>query len=389
MLQKPRHDLAPMVAQIVQANPFLEYVAPAENPDDKWVRDEWGFVQRTEEILDWELFAADTREKDIYVSLDEQLREMNLPKLRYAACLEWLADLDCHGRISAMPLRIAKRAGCSTAEAENALALCRTLEPVGLFAYNVFECFKMQVANRPDVLRFIDILPRIIEEGKLAFCKRTRNSMRDIEANLAVLRGLRRTFHVTEPDKVLEAEAEIRFVDGAWAVRWLDDVHVALCNEEHKPKLNEDPTKWREARALVGTLRQRRDTLVRLLHIICIEQSRFIETLDPADIRPLSHAKVADMLELHQTTIGRAVAGKSVLIKRKEIALSSFFSTRVSVNESTVATQAKLKALLLEWPGLTDSQAAAQMNLIHGILIARRTVTSYREAMGLASKGRR
>ena len=94
-------------------------------------------------------------------------------------------------------------------------------------------------------------------------------------------------------------------------------------------------------------------------------------------IRPITRAQIAETLEVHESTISRAVANKAVQMPNgRIIPLSNFFDR--SLNVRTVLRE----IIAGEAYPLSDSQLA-DMLAEHGFIVARRTVAKYRSMEGI------
>jgi len=141
-------------------------------------------------------------------------------------------------------------------------------------------------------------------------------------------------------------------------------------------KTEEWQTDMDEAVLLVKCLQQRNHTLVRLMRRLVAIQRSFILEGD-AFLKPITRAMMAIELDVHESTISRAVSGKAVqLPNRKIIPLSKWFDR--SLNIRTVLIQIIAK----EKEPLSDTQIAEQLEL-QGFNIARRTVAKYRSMEGI------
>jgi RNA polymerase sigma-54 factor len=132
-----------------------------------------------------------------------------------------------------------------------------------------------------------------------------------------------------------------------------------------------------ERAALVAKcVQQRNHTMRRLMQIIAEEQRDFILGGD-GDLHPLTRAKIAQALGVHESTISRAVAGKAVALPDGRIVpLSKFFDRSLSVRD-------RVRHLVNEEKSpLTDDQIAAAL-ADQGLQVARRTVAKYRKMLGI------
>jgi len=132
------------------------------------------------------------------------------------------------------------------------------------------------------------------------------------------------------------------------------------------------------ASLLTKCVQQRNNTMKRLAEIITIEQRAFILGSD-ADLKPLTRATLSQRLELHESTISRAVANKCAALPNGRIVpLSMFFDRSLAVRD---AVQTIIKCEQRTAP-LSDTQIA-EMLKPHGYKVARRTVAKYRQMLGI------
>jgi RNA polymerase sigma-54 factor len=155
-------------------------------------------------------------------------------------------------------------------------------------------------------------------------------------------------------------------------------------NRLFKETLKEAPSekleKWKKdletANLLIKCIQQRNNTMRRLMSFLVGYQRDFILKGDQ-HLRPITRAKVAGELDVHESTISRAVAGKCLQLPTgRIIPINRFFDRSLSV-------RAHLKEIIrTEEATLTDSQL---MHLLakKGYKIARRTVAKYRAMEGI------
>ncbi len=132
-----------------------------------------------------------------------------------------------------------------------------------------------------------------------------------------------------------------------------------------------------ERAALVAKcVQQRNHTMRRLMQIIAEEQRAFIVGGD-GDLRPLTRASIALALGVHESTISRAVAGKTAALPDGRIVpLAKFFDRSLSVRD-------RVRHLVeSEQRPLTDDEIAGALAEA-GVCIARRTVAKYRNMLGI------
>lgn len=130
------------------------------------------------------------------------------------------------------------------------------------------------------------------------------------------------------------------------------------------------------ASLLVKCLQQRDNTLVRLMQRLVSLQRDFLLEGD-AYLQPITRAQLAKELNVHESTISRAVASKAVqLPNRRIIPMSKLFDRSLHIRT------ALLQIIAEERRPLSDSQIAELLEK-NGYLVARRTVAKYRSIEGI------
>jgi RNA polymerase sigma-54 factor len=133
---------------------------------------------------------------------------------------------------------------------------------------------------------------------------------------------------------------------------------------------------YERASLLVKCIQQRNHTMVRLMQRIASIQKSFISKGD-AHLLPTTRASLAVALGVHESTISRAVSGKTVQLPNGRIVpLSRFFDRSLHVRAELI------KIVDCETRPLTDTEIADILKK-RGYKVARRTVAKYRAIEGI------
>ena len=104
-------------------------------------------------------------------------------------------------------------------------------------------------------------------------------------------------------------------------------------------------------------------------------------------MRPLVLREIADTLGLHESTISRVTTQKYMLTPHGMFELKYFFGSHVATEAGGEASSTAIRALIVQLTGaedpknpLSDSKIADMLGE-QGMVIARRTVAKYREAL--------
>ena len=305
------------------------------------------------------------------------------------------------------PLRlIAEEGEASLGEAEQALTLVQSLDPAGIAARSLEECIALQAraADRydPAMARLIANLD-LLAKGRMADLRRICGV--DEEDLADMVRELRAydpkpgcRFASKEPEAITP-DLFIRRTPAGWTVE-LNNAALPrlLVNRRYHAELKQGPQDkaskaWlgdclASANWLVKALDQRARTIVKVATEIVKQQQAFFEQGVSA-LRPLTLAKVAEAIEMHESTVSRVTSNKYLACDRGMFELKYFFGSGVSSDSgegaAAGAVKAAIKAIIDDESEVLSDDAIAAMLKDRGMDVARRTVVKYREAMGIGS----
>ncbi len=130
------------------------------------------------------------------------------------------------------------------------------------------------------------------------------------------------------------------------------------------------------SKLFISNINQRRETIRRITICLINLQEEFIR-YGVRYLRPLTRAQVAQYLGIHESTVSRATACKYLMLPDKRvIPFSDFFSASLSAKDV-------IKELITtEGRPMTDKEIVNRLRE-QGIRVARRTVTKYRNQLGI------
>jgi RNA polymerase sigma-54 factor len=150
-----------------------------------------------------------------------------------------------------------------------------------------------------------------------------------------------------------------------------------MVKQIEEPEKKDEWASYLERAALfVKCMRQRDNAMRRIVKLIVKRQPAFILGSD-SDLIPMTRAELANELELHESTISRAVAGKTICLPSgRIIPLARFFDRSLAVRAAV------RKIVEHEDSAMTDEQIASKL-VDYGYKVARRTVAKYRSMLGI------
>jgi RNA polymerase sigma-54 factor len=145
-----------------------------------------------------------------------------------------------------------------------------------------------------------------------------------------------------------------------------------------------------EAKWMIKNVQQRFDTILRVSQAIVDRQRHFFEHGDVA-MRPLVLREIAETLDLHESTVSRVTTQKYMLTPRGVYELKYFFGSHVTTDTGGACSATAIRALIKQLVAaenprkpLSDSQISEILGQ-QGIVVARRTIAKYREALQISS----
>jgi RNA polymerase sigma-54 factor len=148
--------------------------------------------------------------------------------------------------------------------------------------------------------------------------------------------------------------------------------------------------KLNSANWMIQAIEQRRQTMLKVMNYIVERQREFFEK-GIQYLKPLTLREVAEVINMHESTVSRVTNEKFVQTPRGVLPLKFFFSSGLATSDgedvSARGIKAQLQKLVQEEDPkhpLTD-QAIVNILRESGVQIARRTVAKYRDQLGVLS----
>jgi RNA polymerase sigma-54 factor len=286
-----------------------------------------------------------------------------------------------------------------------AVRMVQSLDPAGIGARDLRECLLLQLARDSDgahvllartlVLEHFDVLAERDWPALSAATGASRVALRDA---VDVIRGLN-----PRPARDF-ADAAIRFAvpdtfavkrNGKWTATLnpavvppvrLSETYVHVV-KQHRAECPELCDQLREARWTLKNIAQRLQTIEQVAEAIVARQGAFFD-YGPIALKPLQLADIAQAIGVHESTVSRVTTGKYISTPFGTLELKYFFSRSLPACEKGPAATAIRRLIEETLRGedrsapLSDAEIARRLQR-QGLTIARRTVTKYRQQMGI------
>jgi RNA polymerase sigma-54 factor len=322
--------------------------------------------------------------------------------------------LDDSGYVSGDLKYIAESLECTTELVEKVLFNLQGIDIPGLFARNLSECLALQLREidrlDPAMQALLDNLELLAKRDVSALIEICGVDAEDIADMFIEIKKLNPRPAQAFEDTIMQPivpDVIMRFQTGSgWIVElnsetlpkvlvnntYLTTIASANESKEDKRYINEC---YQSANWLVKSLHQRATTILKVASEIVRQQDAFFAK-GVQYLRPLVLRDIADVIDMHESTVSRVTSNKFISSPRGIFELKYFFTAAISSSSggdtySSESVRHRIKSLVNQETIdkiLSDDKIVNLLNA-EGIDVARRTVAKYREALGLASSVQR
>jgi RNA polymerase sigma-54 factor len=453
LLYMPLLDLQQHLKQELLGNPFLELVETEEEPEAPQTtageKEQIEQEKKNDDEPDWEGILLDdgaeamssprdmseAREytepvsvemRDLSDHLKEQVQMLDLSPRQRLLAEEFLGNIAEDGYLGSPLEEIVsganklleefaeQREGEATvrpytlAEAEAMLRTIQTLDPPGVGARDLRECLLLQLEDKKltDTLAY-----RLVKEAwedlknhrwsdlgkRFAIDPSEVQKVADVLAKLDPKPGLQyaaaNDTYIT-PDLTVEKIGDhyhVTLNDGGLPRLRISKTYQDIARDrkkfqgENKEFINQ---RLNSAHWMIQAIEQRRQTMLKVMNFIVDRQREFFEK-GVEYLRPLTLREVADVINMHESTVSRVTNEKYVQTPRGLLPLKFFFSSGLQTSSGEDASARAIKAQIQKMVSeeqpknpLTDQQIV-EMFGARGVRIARRTVAKYRDQLNI------
>ena len=380
----------------------------SSNGDAEWSFDDVARTSKAPEDDDARP-QLEAHETSLREHLLEQMR-VTVRERRDRALLELIIDaLNDNGyleeELEEIHSRLPEELEIEPEELQMALNLLQSFDPPGVGARNASECLALQIKRMPKVAMVTRRMALAIVENYLTlFAQRDFNKLRkaldcddeDLREAQVIIKQCNphpgAIFASGTSDYVVP-DVIVKRTRSGWQVMLNHDVMPRLrVNSMYANILKQNKgdgslgSQLQEAKWLIKNMRQRFDTILRVSQAI-VERQRNFFSHGAVAMRPLVLREIADTLGLHESTISRVTTQKYMLTPHGMFELKYFFGSHVATETGGEASSTAIRALIKQLIGaenpkipFSDSKIA-EMLAEQGMVVARRTVAKYREAL--------
>jgi RNA polymerase sigma-54 factor len=298
----------------------------------------------------------------------------------------------------------------TTSEAEDMLGIIQSLDPPGVGARDLRECLMLQLREagleHSVPFRLVrDCFDELIAHRWSEISKRFGISPVDVQKaadEIAKLDPKPGLVYSDASDNYIIPDLIVDKIDGKYHV-FLNDANLPRLKlskayqeiARDKKKFDGEnkefiSNKLNSANWMIQAIEQRRQTMLKVMNYIVERQREFFEK-GVQFLKPLTLREVAEVINMHESTVSRVTNEKFVQTPRGVLPLKFFFSSGLSTTAGEDVSARGIKAQIQKLVSeenpkhpLTD-QAIVNILKESGVQIARRTVAKYRDQLGVLS----
>ncbi len=389
-------------------NPLLEFSAErGEEAAPVTYKETERFYNGTERenSRENELYEIEDSEKSIEDLVNMQLHWKKISETDRKIVDFCVQSIEQSGYFLIPVLEIAKRLNVPEEQAGKVLSMLKELEPQGIFASGLEECLLIQVQGMDEEEILSEMIKHHLQniaEGKISTISRAlKLSSAEVRKMIHVIKGLNpRPLNGIGGEKAqyIVPDVLLSHQDGGWNIelndKWTgnlqsNDYYIHMMETAQDQELKSYfENKLRRARFIINAVEQRRETLTGITREILKRQEPYF--LGTGQLKPMTLEEIADALEIHKSTVSRAIRDKYLRAPSGCFLFRSLFTTGIPSGDgngdvSRNAVKAKLKELIAAedkkkpW---SDEQLAGLLQDA-GMPISRRTVAKYRMELGI------
>ncbi len=352
-------------------------------------------------------FDSISRPKSLAEHLLDQLPFAGLPPEDRAAAELVIGNINEDGYLSGTIDEIAVGADTDPTLLQKALGIIQEFDPIGVGARDLKECLLLQLKRlgKDTSLAASLVNGHLDELGQKKYAsiaKALKTTPDQVEKAAHIIAMLEpkpgRIYSSEEPQYVLP-ELQVQKTDGDYAIVMNREQIPHLRISKQYRHLMEDPgtspevkqyiqDKVRAGAFLIRSIHQRQETIRRIaMEIVNIQRDFFDHGI--SRLRPLTMAKIAGTLGIHETTVSRAIAGKYMLTPRGMFELKYFFTPGYKTTDGQSISNKTIKDAIVglisreELAEPLSDQAVVEKLKERGITVARRTIAKYREELNI------
>ncbi|MDD4940172.1 MAG: RNA polymerase factor sigma-54 [Candidatus Omnitrophica bacterium] len=411
ILTLPLSDLKNLVQQELTSNPILEEICGPENTPKTTPPS----LSKTEKIdseyLDFRLNSLTEnaslqdillRQLGIFTNTDEELKIGQ----------EIIGNIDENGYLKAGLDELSLTLNMPAEKVENVLKIIQQFDPPGVCARSIQECLLIQLklADQADPLaaRIIENhLEDVAKKNYGRICKALKEPLEKVELAVKKIQHLD-----PKPGRNYSPEEVQRVIPDIIIEEKGENLEISISNADI-PEIRVNPSysglldklagghdqqakeflsnKLNDAMEFLRSISKRQATLKKVVEAIVEIQREAVQN-GLSHLKPITLHEIAQKVEMHESTVSRAVMNKYVQLPWGIAPLKSFFTSHVHGKNGESVSSSHIKGLIQEYidnedkkQPLSDDEISKLLLNEKNLRVSRRTVAKYREELKILS----
>jgi len=438
ILQLPAVELEELLQQELENNPVLELVDDSRDEKSEAQQKLDKKEKEKEKEIDWKEYfqfqgksyseegfdndEASELSYENFITYSYTLKDHLISQLRVSQISKKLRDigeyiiesLDENGYLTITKEDLAAILDAEPEAVEEALSVIQTFEPFGVGASNLKECLLIQLRNKDIKDKKIEAiimnhLDDIASNRISNISKKLSISIEEAQKYSDIIKSLE-----PKPGRAFEEGTSTKYVTPDVYIEKVGKEYIVIVNDYYGSKLtinqfykkmliSEDKSsqasafisnKLSSAMWLIKSLEHRKNTLYNVVKAILDYQMDFFEK-GPMFLKTMTLKKIAEMVNVHESTVSRAINGKYVQTPRGIFEIKYFFKSGVDNQDGEAISSESIKKKIKGYVCGEDAskplsdQQIADLLVKEGYMISRRTVAKYRDELGILSSSKR
>lgn len=353
--------------------------------------------------------------ENLWDYLKMQLGMCKLTDLEMTIGTYIIDEIDENGYLDTDLEAIAKYYGVDITKVEDILFLIQTFEPTGVGARTLAECLSIQMCDegllKPEMNVLLNGYLEDLAQNNIAKVhKETGIDKAIIQETIRIIKTLNpkpgRAFYTNNDSRYITPDVEVKQIPEGFKIKYNEKyyprVRISSYYDQLSKEAEKDPSlktyvsdRYSNASYLIKAIEQRKETVTRVCNVILEYQEDFFKHGEKY-LKPMTLKNISEVLDIHESTVSRAVHGKFMMIPGgKTIPLKFFFNSGIPSGQGEGISSKSIKCMIKEIIDKEDpkkpysDQYIAEALNKENIDISRRTVAKYREAMGIDSSSKR
>lgn len=434
ILQYNSQELEEFVQEEIMINPVLEYdqnndgeakEATLEDKKEEYeiraklIEDEYDDISynqwkysKDQDETSFEQFVS--KEETLEDYLYSQLSFTDLKGLEKNIGTYLIEAIDENGYITIDLENLAESFDTDLEKVLSVLKVIQSFDPVGIGARNIEECLIIQLKNKKKLNELNHkVISEYLEDLGANRLGKVAKELGVLPEKIQDIVDLIRTLE-PKPGRQFSLGENVKYIIPDIIVEKHNGEYHVITNDSTVPRLMVSPyyaslvkksdndeelskylnNKYNSALWLIKSIDQRKQTIYNVACAVLNRQMDFFEK-GIKHMKPMTLKEIAEDIDVHESTVSRAINGKYMQTPMGVFEIKYFFSGGIQDEKGVGVSSNSIKTVIREIIGSENSKKPYSDKDIVGILsqkgidISRRTVAKYREDMNISSSSKR